>query len=163
MLQVIHRAEPAQPEAAPEDDRGEPRQTAENAEPVEAPVTAKIEECKIVPSEKILYMGDPKAKIDPQSHEALDKVAELILSQPDLGTIRIEVHTDSRGLGAYNLVLSQDRATSVKTYLESKGVPASSLVAVGCGEDQPISTLNNEEGWALNRRTEFHIVSCEQE
>jgi len=149
-----------EPEAVP-DDRDEPRLVEEADEPAKVPVTATIEECKIVPSEKILYMGDPH--IDPASFEALDKVAEIILAQPDLGVIRIEVHTDARGLGSYNLALSQERAQNVKAYLESKGVQATSLVALGCGEDQPISPLNNEEGWALNRRTEFHIVECEKE
>jgi outer membrane protein OmpA-like peptidoglycan-associated protein len=156
--------EPVQPEPAePEDDRGEPRLVEEAEEPVKVPVTATIEECKIVVSEKIVYKGDPKTAIDPTSFEALDKVAEIILAQPELGVIRIEVHTDERGLGAYNKNLSQERALNVKAYLEDKGVPAASLVALGCGEDQPISNLHNEEGWALNRRTEFHIVECEKE
>lgn len=148
--------EPAQPD--PVEDRGEPRQIDA---PVKAPVTAKIEDCKIVVSEKIIYQGDPH--VDPTPLEALDRVAELILSHPELGEIRIEVHTDSRGLGSYNKTLSEERAMNVKTYLVSKGVPAESLTALGCGEEQPISSENTEEGWATNRRTEFHIVGCEVE
>jgi len=86
----------------------------------------------------------------------LDKVAEFLLATP----IAIEIggHTDSDGDTALNQRLSQDRANSVKTYLEGKGVPAESMTAVGFGEDQPIAENDTPANKAKNRRIEFRPI-----
>jgi outer membrane protein OmpA-like peptidoglycan-associated protein len=155
--------EPAQqelPASIPNDDLEEAEEISGSDDPNGSPDLAKIEQCQIVVSEKVQYKGDPSAAIDPKSYDVLDMVAEIIRLNPALGMIRIEVHTDSRGPDDYLLLLSEDRAKQVKKYLVEKGVPAESLIAVGYGEEKPISTEVNEEGWAMNRRTEFHIVEC---
>ncbi|MCK5742504.1 MAG: OmpA family protein, partial [Chlorobi bacterium] len=59
----------------------------------------------------------------------------------------------------YNQKLSEDRANSVRDYLiETGGISANRLRAIGYGESMPIAENSNEEGRALNRRTEFKIV-----
>ena len=83
----------------------------------------------------------------------LDKVAAFLLTTP--GNIEIGGHTDADGEPSFNLTLSQERADAVKSYLESQGVPADSMVAVGFGEDQPIAPNDTAENKAMNRRIEF--------
>jgi outer membrane protein OmpA-like peptidoglycan-associated protein len=72
--------------------------------------------------------------------------------------LRIEGHTDSVGGDSMNLKLSNERAGSVRVYLESKGADRGRLNSVGHGETKPIDTNRTPEGRQRNRRVEFHIV-----
>ena len=75
-------------------------------------------------------------------------------------SIRVEIqgHTDDVGSETDNLTLSKNRAASVKSYLESKGIDASRIESIGFGEKVPISSNETEEGRAKNRRTTFKIL-----
>jgi len=69
--------------------------------------------------------------------------------------LRIVGHTDNTGTPDANLKLSRDRAESVVTYLEFRGVPAGSLSAEGMGQSKPIASNETAEGRQHNRRIEF--------
>ena len=56
--------------------------------------------------------------------------------------------------------MSEKRANSVKTYLESKGVPASIMKSVGYGKALPITTNETEEGRSRNRRVEIKYADA---
>jgi outer membrane protein OmpA-like peptidoglycan-associated protein len=66
-------------------------------------------------------------------------------------------HTDYVGKEEANIILSQNRAASVKTALVSEGVSASRLTTEGHGELEPIQTNATEEGRYQNRRTEIRL------
>ncbi len=86
----------------------------------------------------------------------LKSVASSLLKYPNS---RIEVigHTDNTGAAAYNMDLSQRRASSVASILLGSGVPSARLTAYGRGEDQPIASNLTPEGRAQNRRVEIII------
>jgi peptidoglycan-associated lipoprotein len=73
--------------------------------------------------------------------------------------VTIEGHCDERGSAEYNLALGERRASAVKDYLVSLGVPASRLVTVSKGEEQPLCTESTESCWAQNRRGHFVITA----
>ena len=112
---------------------------------------------KIQVAEKI-YFEKGKAVLKPESKKVLDKVAALLLRNPQIRLVRIEGHTDSTGNPKRNLILSQRRAEAVMRYLISKGVSPSRLQAVGYGDTRPIAPNDTPEGRAKNRRVEFIIV-----
>jgi outer membrane protein OmpA-like peptidoglycan-associated protein len=93
------------------------------------------------------------SELTAEGQAELDKVAEFLLATP--GDIEIGGHTDSDGDTGLNQTLSQDRADSVKAYLEAQGVPSESMTAVGFGEDQPIAPNDTPANKAMNRRIEF--------
>ena len=99
-----------------------------------------------------------RATIKPQSHKLLDQVAGVLLSHPDLLLVQVEGHTDDRGSALRNIVLAQSRAEAVAAYLESKGVPAERLRAVGFGQGRPIATNASTAGRATNRRVAFTVL-----
>ena len=72
-------------------------------------------------------------------------------------SVRIEAHTDSQGADAANLALSQKRADAVRQALQSRGVAASRLSAVGKGESDPLTGNDTAEGRARNRRVEIIV------
>ena len=70
---------------------------------------------------------------------------------------RLEGHTDSTGSPEYNLALSKRRAEAVKAYMvQSFGVPANRLEAVGYGMQQPLDPANPESG--VNRRVQVLML-----
>ncbi len=97
------------------------------------------------------------AELLPASFVALDYAIGFLKQYP---TLRYEVqgHTDSRGGDDLNLLLSAARAASVRTYLISKGIPDSSMIAIGYGKTRPVATNNTAAGRALNRRVEFKLI-----
>ena len=101
------------------------------------------------------------ADLTAESKVLLDGVAPILttdkLKDPHW---LVEGHTDSKGSQNYNLPLSQNRANSVKAYLEGKGVPASTLKAIGFGKVLPITTNDTAEGRARNRRVELKYADA---
>jgi outer membrane protein OmpA-like peptidoglycan-associated protein len=87
-------------------------------------------------------------------------LAELATIANRCKAYKIEVagHTDTVGDPATNKALSQARATTVEAYLESQGVPASQITAVGYGAERPAVTTGDETAMAANRRIEITVT-----
>lgn len=100
------------------------------------------------------------AKILPDSFPLLRAVANVLSMHSDLKQVRIEGHTDNKGTPDKNMVLSQQRAESVRDWLVAGGVDASRLQAQGYGQSKPIMPNATDKGRKVNRRVEFHIVDA---
>jgi outer membrane protein OmpA-like peptidoglycan-associated protein len=128
--------------------------------PVAAPVAA-AQACEksmadVVAQSKIVF-ATSSAVISASSAGILDALAEAARKCP--GEIRVEGHTDSRGLAASNKALSLARANSVRAALIARGIPEKQLQAEGFGPDKPIADNDTEAGRAQNRRIEFRVVA----
>ena len=97
-----------------------------------------------------------KARVSPASSGLLDTIVATINRCPG-SNIEVSGHTDSSGDEKANIVLSEQRAKAVLTYLTDAGVPSSRLTAVGFGSSHPLASNDTEEGKALNRRIEFSV------
>jgi len=106
-----------------------------------------------------VYFATGKAVIQPRSFKMLNQLAKIISQHPEIEQIVIEGHSDSIGNADANRKLSLARASSVRTYLVTKGVEASRLQAQGYGPDRPIAPNTNARGRAANRRVVFTIVN----
>jgi peptidoglycan-associated lipoprotein len=73
-------------------------------------------------------------------------------------SVIVEGHADARGTNEYNLALGDRRATAVRNYLVSLGVPANRLMAVTKGEEAPLCVEEAESCWWQNRRGHFVIT-----
>lgn len=105
-----------------------------------------------------IFFDFNKYDLKPESQVELDKVVQLLQENPTV-KIQIEGHTDNVGSAADNQKLSENRAKSVVTYLNSKGIRLERLIAKGFGATKPIADNKTEEGRAQNRRTELKIVA----
>ena len=95
-----------------------------------------------------------RANLKPAGRAALDNFSSDVKRLPGAANVHVAGHTDSIGSRAYNQGLSERRAASVKTYLESTGIPGSSIIAVGYGENQPVASNATARGRAQNRRVD---------
>ena len=107
---------------------------------------------------KNVFFDVNKFDLKLESEAELDKLVQLMNDNP---TVKIQIggHTDNVGKPADNLVLSNNRAKAVVTYLVSKNISAQRLTAKGFGETQPVADNKTEEGRAMNRRTEMKVIS----
>ncbi len=98
-----------------------------------------------------------KADLKPESYAVLDELVEY-LKRKDDEKIEIGGHTDNVGKADANMVLSQNRANTVRAYVLMKGIAPERVTAKGYGMTQPIAENDTDEGRALNRRTEVKIL-----
>ncbi len=94
----------------------------------------------------------------PESFAELKIVCDYLNANPKL-KIEIGGHTDNVGTKAYNKTLSENRAMAVYNYLITKGIDKNRLSFKGYDFSLPIVNNDSEENRALNRRTEFKVIS----
>lgn len=104
-----------------------------------------------------LFFEYNKSDLLKESFPELDRVVFLFKNYP-IELVEIGGHTDSIGSVDYNQKLSEKRASSVKAYLESKGVSSSKVTIRGYGSAVPVADNSTEEGRAKNRRVELIIL-----
>jgi len=93
--------------------------------------------------------------IKPESYPIINQFGEALKTNPSL-KIKITGHTDSDGVAANNLSLSQKRAAAVKKYLVSNyGVTDARINTDGKGASEPVAPNTSSDGKAKNRRVEF--------
>lgn len=96
---------------------------------------------------------DPgKALIRKKYHKEIKRVADFMKMNSDV-TSTIVGHTANIGNRENNIILSKDRANSVRNYLiKNFGIKASRIKIVGYGPDKPIASNKTKEGQQRNRR-----------
>ncbi len=97
------------------------------------------------------------AELTSKAKTSLDLVANKLLRAPDR-RIEIAGHASATGNPERNLVLSQRRAESVRSYLIARGVDADRVTAQGYGDSQPIATNETPQGRRANQRIEIRDV-----
>jgi outer membrane protein OmpA-like peptidoglycan-associated protein len=94
--------------------------------------------------------------IPTESKYSIDQLYNLLKNDSKIN-IELASHTDYVGDDRFNMLLSQRRSESVKTYLVNKGIDITRVQAQGYGEKQPKASNETRIGRALNRRTEVRM------
>lgn len=113
------------------------------AEPVPAPAPS-METRKVTFAAEELFDFD-KAVLRPAGKTKLDTLTTE-LNGVDYETILVTGHTDRIGSDRYNQKLSERRASAVKAYLISKGIPDNRLTSAGKGKTQAITKPGDCKG-----------------
>ncbi|MEX5214404.1 MAG: OmpA family protein [Nitrospiraceae bacterium] len=79
------------------------------------------------------------------------------LSKDTVSQIVLEGRADEIGTAAYNMVLGERRAKTVKRYLEDLGFSSSILSIVTYGKDRPLCFEHSPECWQKNRSVRFTV------
>lgn len=106
---------------------------------------------------KNVFFDTNKYDLKPESKVELDKLVTFLTTNPDM-KIELSGHTDDVGNDNENQTLSENRAKAVYDYLIQKSVAPERLTHTGYGEKQPLAANDNEQGRAMNRRTEFKVL-----
>ena len=111
-------------------------------------------------SSNVLF-GFDQSSLSDAAKTNLDKLVIVLNSYPDTD-VELQGHTDSKGSEAYNLTLSEKRASVISSYLLTKGITGSRMTIKGFGESIPKYDNNTAEGQSQNRRAEFLITANEK-
>jgi outer membrane protein OmpA-like peptidoglycan-associated protein len=106
---------------------------------------------------KNLNFESGKFDIQKQYFKDLENLVILLREQINI-KIEIAGHTDSIGDNKTNIILSNNRAKSIKSYLVKNGILQSRIKCVGYGEKQPITNNSTKESREKNRRIEIRIL-----
>ena len=98
-----------------------------------------------------------KATLQPEAYKVVDELVEY-LKRKDDEKIEVGGHTDNVGKPDANIILSTNRANTVRAYLLTKGIAPERVTAKGYGMTVPIAENTTAEGRALNRRTEVKVI-----
>ena len=112
-------------------------------------------------SDKLLF-ATGRYEVTKNAKQVLGKVAQVLKNQPDI-EFMVEGHTDNvpyhNGILLDNWDLSVKRATAVVRILQNEyGLDPTKIAAAGRGEYKPLTTNNDAEGRAANRRTRIVIL-----
>jgi outer membrane protein OmpA-like peptidoglycan-associated protein len=105
-----------------------------------------------------IHFGTNNAEIKPDGEQLLDEVVDVLIKNPQIKKVRIEGHTDNRGVADKNLALSKARAAAVMAYLIKQGIDPTRLESEGYGATQPLVPNLTPANRARNRRVTFKIL-----
>ena len=133
-------------------------------EPAPAPKPAPVEDKKEVPppakpdynfSNIQFEFNSPILKTS--SYPTLDHIAAEMKKDPSAKFI-LNGYSSSEGTDQHNMILSEERASSVKLYLTNTGIADANLITKGNGESNPIADNTTEAGKSVNRRVEIKFI-----
>lgn len=101
----------------------------------------------------INFMTNSDLLLD-SAYPTLEVVAAFLIKNRHF-KLKVIGHTDNVGSPFANQKLSEDRARAVVRFLIQKGVKANQLIALGRGENEPITENFSDNGREKNRRVEF--------
>ena len=124
----------------------------------------RVLETRDTPRGLIVTMADVlfdtgKYDLRQEAREKLARLSGIILAHQGL-KLEVEGHTDSTGTDELNQKLSEQRASTVRSYLMEQGLAGDNLTATGFGKTMPVADNSTAAGRQKNRRVEI-IVSGE--
>jgi peptidoglycan-associated lipoprotein len=102
-----------------------------------------------------VFFGYDSWTISEEGQQVLRRNAEWLRAH-GMTKLKVEGHCDERGTSAYNLVLGEKRAESVRNYLMDLGVKGDRLTVVSYGKELPVCYDPLESCYQQNRRG--HLV-----
>jgi outer membrane protein OmpA-like peptidoglycan-associated protein/tetratricopeptide (TPR) repeat protein len=120
----------------------------------------KVEQLQVNKAFRIndVRFASNKADLTREAKFILKQFASFLKANKGV-VVSIDGHTDNVGDSHANLALSQERAFNVKEYLESLNIKGARLKWHGYGDTKPEGDNGTAAGRALNRRTEFMVLS----
>lgn len=105
-----------------------------------------------------LNFAPNSAELPAAAHPVLAQLVPWLASLPAGTRVQIAGHTDDVGSPPANERLGRARATAVRDFLASQGLPAERMVVVSFGDTRPIADNRSEEGRWRNRRIDFSLA-----
>jgi hypothetical protein len=93
----------------------------------------------------------------------LSQITQL-MRYAEASTIRLESHCDDRGTQAYSMVLGEQRAKQMSSFLQSLGIEEARISRVSYGQEQPRCIEFSVDCWEdnLRMRKTFKVLSLKE-
>ncbi|MDD3181133.1 MAG: OmpA family protein [Opitutaceae bacterium] len=103
-----------------------------------------------------VYFDFDRSAVKQSEREKIQNAVKYLQENPDKRML-LEGHCDWRGTAEYNLGLGDRRATAVQRYLETLGIPSSSLEILSKGDLDAVIGGTDAE-MAKDRRADFVVL-----
>ncbi len=107
--------------------------------------------------------GDEFEQFSQLQKKQLDNLVRYTLADKYVTALKIDGHTDSKGLRQENLDLSKRRAEIVSEYLVERGIPEAMITTRWHGERYPKISNSTVSGRAKNRRVTVRLDRFEKD
>ncbi len=137
------------------------RQAEELGESLDNATVTRVGEGIVVTFDTGILFDFDRSDLRATARDNLSDLASSLEDYPRTDVLIIG-HTDATGSESYNQGLSERRAQSAASYVQSQGIPADRVRIRGMGENDPVASNDTEEGRQLNRRVEVVIYASEE-
>ncbi|AHM04233.1 18K peptidoglycan-associated outer membrane lipoprotein [Roseibacterium elongatum DSM 19469] len=103
-----------------------------------------------VVGDRVLFEVD-QSTLTAAARATLDAQVRWLRDNPEYDAL-IEGHADEQGTREYNLALGARRASAVRDYLVSQGIPDARLRTISYGKERPLEICSEEACYRQNRR-----------
>ena len=119
-----------------------------------APPTAQSAEPSSARPVRPIHFDAMSAFLSEDARNTLCAVARRMKREPGL-RVKVVGHTDTRGEDDLNMRISQRRAESASTFLQTIGIDSSRIEMSAVGATSPVDTTQSWDSNRKNRRVEF--------
>jgi outer membrane protein OmpA-like peptidoglycan-associated protein len=113
---------------------------------------------KLYDTSSDVFFTNRSSTLQTGAYPVIDQLVILLKQFPEL-KIEVVVHTDNTGTSASNLLLSDNRAQSIVSYVIGKGISSERLRATGAGDSRPVASNYSESDRKRNRRVDFVLIA----
>lgn len=113
----------------------------------------------VVLSDDSVRFASGKAVLTDAGKARLTQLADQLKADNKNVYLEIQGYTDSTGTDAINYRLGQDRAESVRRFLNQQGVPLNRMSSISYGSEQPVAPNSTAVGRSANRRVVVVVLS----
>ena len=100
-----------------------------------------------------------KATLSPEGQARLDAFVEKLKTDNRNVYVEVQGHTDASGPKDYNYRLGEERAETVRRYLNQHGVALNRMSTISYGPYAPVAPNDNKEGRHQNRRVVLIVLA----
>ena len=100
-----------------------------------------------------------KATLSPEATARLDAFVEKLKTDNRNVYVEVQGHTDATGPKDFNYRLGEERAETVRRYLNEHGVALNRIGTISYGPDAPVAPNNNRAGRQANRRVVLIVLT----
>ena len=128
-----------------------------------ATAAGKLAEGKFLYSEVLsddsMKFGVSKAALSPEAQARLDAFVDKLKTDNRNVYVEVQGHTDATGSKDGNYRLGEQRAETVRRYLNQHGVALNRISTISYGPDAPVQPNTNRTGREANRRVVLIVLS----
>jgi outer membrane protein OmpA-like peptidoglycan-associated protein len=107
---------------------------------------------QVVLSDDSMKFPANSAELSPEAKTRLTDFAQKLKADNKNVYLEIQGHTDGVGAKAANLRLGEERAESVRRFMNAQGVALNRMSTISYGGDSPVASNKTHAGRAQNRR-----------
>jgi len=134
------------------------REAMERAEAAGKLAEGKFLYSMVLSDDSVKFPVD-SSELSPEAQARLLDFVQKLKTDNKNVYLEIQGHTDSTGPKPLNMKLGEERAETVRRFMNEQGVPLNRISAISYGDEAPVAPNNTKAGRAQNRRVVVIVMA----